>query len=500
MIAAVTVPDVAVQPVDEQMSVGRRGRAAVVQLMFRTALIRLIALAGTAVLARVLVPEDFGTFAVVAFVVTLVGPLADFGLGPALVQQPQQPTDRELRTVFSLQVGFALVLTAAIWLLAPLVTVVAPSLPPDIDWMIRVTALILPLISVRALPAAMMSRVLRFGPLAAIEVVQQIVYFVTAISLALAGYGAWSFIWAVVGHTAIGAVLANIAWGRRIGFGFDRKIARRMLGFGLPYQATGILVTSREALVPVFGGLAGGLAAIGYLQFGVRLGRLAGSVDDIIGRVAFPAFSRLQGDPVRLNRALIVSVETTSLMLAALLAWAIAVAPTLIPLAFSETWRPAVPVFQFVALATLALVPGNFVRGLAFAAGKGRQMFLWSAATSALVVVLFPALLILFGIEGGGLAFAIYSFVQLAVYAYATRNVARFPWVRMFRIYALAALAAGGAAAANALVGGLAGLTLSGFVFILLFGLLLVLVERDQLRRAWRLVRGELSLEVAPPS
>jgi O-antigen/teichoic acid export membrane protein len=490
---AVTDDDAARQSGDGAIAVGRRGRAAVVQLMFRTAIVRIISLGGTAVLARMLLPEDFGTFAVVAFVVSLVGPLADFGLGPALVQQRERPSDEEMGTVITLQLAFALTLTAGIWLLAPLARAVAPGLPPDIEWMIRVTSLILPLIAFRALPGAMMSRVLRFGPLAAIEVVQQVVYFVTAIWLALQGAGAWSFIWALVAHTAVGAVLVNLAWGGRFHIGFNRAIARRMLGFGLPFQATGILVTSREALVPVFGGLSGGLAAIGYLQFGVRLGRLAGSVDDIIGRVAFPAFSRLQGDTRRLNRALVSAVETTALMLAATLAWAVAVAPTLVPLVFSGKWAPAVGVFQFVAIATLALVPGNFVRGLGFAVGKGREMFAWSVATTVLVVILFPVLLVWFGVAGGGLALAIYSFIQLAAYGYATRQVAQFPWWQMLRIYGLAAVAAAGSAVVNALLGGVVGLVASGLVFLLLFGLLLVALERDQLRRAWRLIRGELA-------
>jgi O-antigen/teichoic acid export membrane protein len=493
MIAAVTLADPTPELDREVVAVGRSGRAAVIQLVVRTGAIRILALIGTAILARILLPEDFGTFAVVTLLINLVGPLADFGLGPALIQQRERPTQRQMSTVFFLQVGFAIVLMVIIWVTAPLILVVAPGLPPDIDWMIRFASLILPMIAVRGLPGAMMARVLRFGPLAAIEVAQVLVYYIVAIVLALNGFGAWSFVAALVANTLTGAVLTQLAWHGRVTFEFDRQDARRIIGFGVPFQATGLLVSAREAMVPLFGWLAGGLSAIGYLNFGFRLGRLAGSVDEVIGRVSFPAFSRLQGDDARLNRALTWTLETMALMLTILLAWAIAVAPTLIPFVFTDRWTPAVEVFQLVALSTFALAPGNFVRGLAFAAGQGRQMFLWSAATIGLLAVMFPAFLIFFGIAGGALAFLIYAIVQLVCYVYAARSAGKFPWLRLTRIYGLALTSAAASALVNAAIGGFLGLVVSGIAFAILFGVLLVLFERDQLRRAWRLIRGDVS-------
>ena len=501
MIAAVTI-DLPVEPDREVVAIGRSGRTAVLQLVLRTAIIRVVSLIGTAILGRILLPEDFGTFAVVTFLVNVVGPFADFGLAPALIRQRERPTEVEQATVFTLQLGVALLLMAAIWILAPLARQVSPSLPADVDWMIRVAAVILPLVATRALPGAMMARVLQFGPLAAIEVGQTLVYLITAIVLALSGAGAWAFIIAAVAHTLVGTLLVNLAWKGRLRLAFDRAVARRMIGFGLPFQGTALLISFREGLIPVFGGLAGGLAGIGFLNFGYRLGRLAGSVDEVIGRVAFPAFSRLQGDRARLNRALTVTLESTALMISGLLAWTIAVAPSFIPLVFSERWRPAVEVFQLVSLATFALVPGNFVRGLAFAAGRGRSMFYWSVATIGAFAIILPPSLILFGVPGGGAAFTMYAFAQLFGYVYGARREMAFPWSRMLRIYGLAAAAAAVAALTNTAVAAALGstdpaewvaLVVSGLSFVALFGGLLLAFERDQMRRAWQLLRGDMS-------
>lgn len=484
---------------EEPASLGQRGRVAVFQMMARTVAIRLMALVGTAILARLLLPDDFGTFAVVSLLVNFLAPFVDFGLAPALIQQRHPPTKTEQATAFTLQFVVASLLCAALWLVAPVARAIAPSLPPDIDWMIRVAALVLPITALRALPVAMMSRVLRFGPLATIEVIQVAIYLGTSVVLAVAGAGAWSFIIALLAHSIASSVLPNMVWGWRLRFGFDRGVARRMLGFGVPFQATGILMAGREALVPAFGGLAGGLAAIGYLNFGMRLGRLAGSVDEIVARVAFPAFSRIQDASERLNRALVWGVGLTSLLLVVLLAWPVAVAPTLVPLVFSDQWQAAVPVFQLVAVGTMALAPANFVRGLAFAAGRGRETLIWSAVITVLAVVLFPVLLIAFGVAGGGLAFLTYSIAQLIANVHATRSVASFPWLGMLRIYFLGALAAAAASATNAWLGGVAGLLISGVIFGVVLTALLLAFERDQVRRAWDMIRGRTEGQAVYP-
>lgn len=474
----------------ESVAVGASGRIAVIQLLFRTGLVRLIGIGGTAVLARILLPQDFGIFAIVTFLIGVLGPLSDFGLGAALVQQPDRPSDREFATVFTIQLLISVTLTAIVWVIAPLATVVFPTLPIDSEWMIRVTALVLPLVALRSAPGAMMARVLRFGPLALIEVVQQLVYYSVAIVLALFGAGAWSFILALIAHLTVAAVLVNIAWGGRLRIGIDRGAVRRVVSFGAAFQVTNLLLGIRDAVVPVFGGLAGGLSAIGYLQFGLRLGGLAGSIDDVVGRVAFPAFSRLQAEKERLRRAVTATVEMTGLLVALLLGWAISVAPTLIPFLFSERWVPMVPVFQLVAVGTLAFVPAGLVRGLAFASGNGRAVLTASIATVSLLVVLFPTLLIAFGVAGGGLAIAIYAMTQLSAFVFATRKVVRFPWRRLLTIYGLAALAALGSALINDFLAAPLGLIVSGVAYVAVFGLLLLLFERPLLDRGWRVMRG----------
>lgn len=481
-------------PALEVGQIGRRGRAAVVQLAVRTGLLRVISLIGTVLLARMLAPADFGIFAVIVLLTSALTPFGDLGLGATLIQRREPPTERDLATAFTAQQVMWLILLALAWLAAPLIRLAGPDIPADAEWMIRVAALAVYLNQLRSVPVAMMSRVLRFGPLAAIDVVQQVVYAVVAVALALAGAGAWSFVIALLAQFGIGAVLTFAAWGHRPQIGIDRASLRGMLGFSLTFQATYILSLLREAIVPVFGGLAGGVSAIGYLNFGQRFGRLLGGIDEIISRVAFPVFSRLQGDDHRRAQALVHVVETTALAFGLVLAWAIAVAPTLIEVAFSETWLPATPVFQLTAVSVLIGLPTTFMRILAFSMGMARPMLIWTLIPLLVTFAVFPFLLITLGLLGGGIGFVVFALVQLLGFTWSTRHLTPFPWLRLARIYLIAAVAAGLAAVCLLVVGGLAGLIVSGLVAIATYGILLLVFEREQVGRSWRLVRGDVSL------
>jgi O-antigen/teichoic acid export membrane protein len=482
-----SVPANAGIPVPAEVdNIGRTARIAVVQLLFRTGALRAITFVGTIVLARVLFPADYGVFAVIAFLTAILTPIGDLGLGVALIQKGERPTEADLATVFTSQQVLWIAILVLVWVLAPLIRLAGPDMPADAEWMLRVAALAVAIGHLQSVPGAMMSRVLRFGPLAGIEVVQQVLYVAVTLTLALNGAGAWSFVIGLLIQFSVGSALMFGAWGRLPRIGFDRDAFRRLVRFGAFFEAASIANLLREALVPAFGGLAGGVAAIGQLQFGQRLGRLVSSVDEVVGRVAFPAFSRLQEDRLLLERAFVRSLEITGLLIGPVLCWAIAVAPTLVPVLFSDRWTPAVPVFQLTAAAALLGVPAQIMRGVALAAANARGLLVASVVAGVVTLIAFPFLVLSFGLVGGGIGFVLYSALQFAGYALAVRPTADVAWARLAGPYVLAAAAALPSVVVVALLSGPPGLIASGAVYFVSYAILVMSLQRSQARRAWR--------------
>ena len=66
-------------------------------------------------LARILAPADFGVFAVIVLLTSVLVPFGDLGLGATLIQRREPPTERDLATAFTAQQVMWLILLAIGW-------------------------------------------------------------------------------------------------------------------------------------------------------------------------------------------------------------------------------------------------------------------------------------------------------------------------------------------------------------------------------------------------
>jgi PST family polysaccharide transporter len=452
--------------------------------------VRGLTLLGTLVLARILVPADFGVYAIVSFVVSVWAALGDFGLGAALVQQQEEPSEAHLETVWTAQQALAIAAVAAAWVAAPVLTSLLPDLPDDAAWMFRVLSLGLFFSSLRTLPSVMMERNLRFGPLAAAEIAQQAAYYCLAIALALGGFRAWSFVIAGVGQLAVGAAVVNLAWRRRPSIGLDRTALRRSLTFGLGYQLSVVLMVLRDTPVPVMAGAALGAAPAGLLQFAMRVALSFASIDEIIGRIAFPVFSRLQGRKEEQGRALAAATTLTALVVVPVQCLLAALAPALVPTLFGPQWTDAVVPMQIVCVATIFRFPARYLRQTIYAEGATGPGTGVAAVVSILALApIWPGLAI-GGLPGGAMAFLAGAGMGLLATAWMARGYVRPDWRPYVRVV-VEGLAAGGIAAAFVYWTG--AVLWSAFVGAALFAAafygLVWSTDRDLIRLAWRLGR-----------
>jgi O-antigen/teichoic acid export membrane protein len=469
------------------LDVGSLGRQGVAAMLVRTIAMRLITAAGTIVLARLLLPADFGVYAVLVVAQQLLTFLADFGIAPSLIQQQEDPDREELATAWTMQVLFAIGCNVLVWLGLLLAEHVVPDLSPSMAWQLRLVSLSLAFTMLRSLPGALLVRVMRFRAIASIELVGHFAFWASAISLALAGSGSWCFSAALMMQTITSCLAANLICRYWPGVHFEWSIARRLLAFGVAYQISNIATTLRDGVVPIFGGIAGGVSAIGYLQFGLRISQLTSSVDEIVARVAFPAFSRIKGDVARTGRVLSDMVTFVALLIAAPQAWLVATSPTLVPIVFGDRWAASIPVLQLMCLGVMAAVPSRIAGSVVFGQGRATAGMTASLATIALLYVLFPTSIVATGLIGGGLAYASASIVGLALQARAVGLVVPFPWLELARVYLIAGIAALAGWLTLSVVPGAAGLGLSAITFGLADLGLLAVFARAQLRRSWDL-------------
>src|SRR5215468_8639413 len=107
-------------------------------MVLRTLVLYPVGFIGEVSLARLLVPRDFGIYAIASFITVTLAGVTEVGLAAALIQRRTEASNEEYQTLFTLQVlGISFVVLLVV-LLAPWVF---PLLRFDIE--IRWTVLVL---------------------------------------------------------------------------------------------------------------------------------------------------------------------------------------------------------------------------------------------------------------------------------------------------------------------------------------------------------------------
>ena len=305
---------------------------------------------GNIILARILMPQVFGIYAIVAFIVQFFSIFSDVGIGASLIQKKERLNAAEVSTLFWLQQMLALALAVIVFAAAPLALRVYPSLPEVSVWLIRSMAVTFLLTSLKTVPAILMERDLNFQRIAIVEISEAFVFQATAITLALAGFDVWSFIIAALLRGLIGAVLIYSLSSWRPSRLYQPGSVKELLRFGLPYQGTSILSFIKDSVTPLFVGAYVGAAAVGYVNWARDFAYAPLVLSQSFGRVAFPSFAKLQHDKARLKDAIERSIRMITFVMFPITAIMMVFAPDLIRIIFSEKWLPGITAYYFYCI------------------------------------------------------------------------------------------------------------------------------------------------------
>jgi PST family polysaccharide transporter len=390
----------------ERSTIGRRASRGVVYLLLRYGVLQVTGLAANIALSRLLDPEAYGIYAISLFVLVLMAFISDFGFGPAILQKRESVTETDLGTVFTAQQVILGGLLILVILAAPGIAAVYHLGDAGV-WYIRAVAVAGVFTSLKTVPTIVIERQLLYGRLAIIDVLEIVTFQVTAVVLAAMHYGAWSFIWAVLVSKGLGMVLSYALSGWRPVFKFARSAFLGLWAFAAPFQLTWVTYLLRDYMIPILGGVLVGTVQVGYLNWALALAAVPGQMAQIVGRVSFPSFSRLQSDPDRLRRAVETSVRALFLVAVPLQLALFSLAPWLIAIVFTSRWTPAlVPLYLLCIHWAGANVTSPLMSALN-AIGRPRTALILSATWTVATLVLGIIFVRLIGYVGFALAYAV---------------------------------------------------------------------------------------------
>ena len=389
-------------------TVKERSVRGVVVLTGRTFLLQAIALVAQLFLFAYLGKYEFGVFAIVSAIINFLVYFSDIGLAAALIQKKETPTDTDLKTTFLVQQILIITIIAVAVILTP-VFVQKYSLDADGRILLYALAASLLFSSLKSIPSVLLERKLEFVKLAFPQILEQLVFNVILVVLAMKGFGLRSFTFAVLARAIVGLVTIYILQPWKPGFAFSRKTLSGLFKFGIPYQINTFLATFKDdGMTLVLGGILGPVG-VGILSFAQKIARFPLTFFmDTVTRVTFPAFSRMQDAKSDLERSVTRSIFFICLLVFPSLAGISILAPILVRvIPRYNQWIPALVPIVFIAINFAFAAATTQLTNLLNAIGKIKitfyLMIMWTVLTWALI----PILAIKFDVLGAAIGYSL---------------------------------------------------------------------------------------------
>lgn len=256
-------------------------------------------LATTFVLARLLLPSDFGLVGMVVAVTGIAEQLCHLGLSTATVQT-RELTHRQCSNLFWANVVGGLAFGALICLAAPLlaefyheekVTAVAMAISTYFLW----TGLTIQ-------HEALLNRQMRQPEISAVRATSSLTSALLGIALAFFGFGYWALVWREVARGLFLAVGVWIRFPWLPGLPSRGAGTRALFRFGRNLTLAQIFIVAIMRLDSVLVGRIAGPGLLGMYRQGQNLLVPIEVLNGPIQGVAQPGLSALQGEPDRFRR------------------------------------------------------------------------------------------------------------------------------------------------------------------------------------------------------
>lgn len=309
---------------------------------------KLLALATVVVLARLLVPADFGLIALATLAVAFITYFGTFGLQAALILR-QDLSDQEQGTLLTLMLvagsATAVLLAASSPLVADLFR------EPRLGEIVAALSVLVALGSPRAFYEALLQREFQFRRRFVAQIGYSIVNAFVAITLAALGAGVWSLVAGQVAGTVVHVVMLMALAPYRVRPRFVRSQVRMVLSSGWGFFVQGFAFFLQENVDYFAIGRVLGSAQVGFYSMAYRLGELPYyGIAEPVAKVTFPAFAQMRHHGENVTSAFLSTLRLVALITVPLGVLLSASAEPFVRAILGEKWLPMITVLSVLGV------------------------------------------------------------------------------------------------------------------------------------------------------
>lgn len=309
------------------------------------------------VLARILMPEDYGVVAIINVFMAIADVLLTSGLSSALIQRPKV-NSRDFSTIFYCNFLLSCFIYILMFISAPFLAAYynLPILKPAM----RVFAIRLPISAFQTIQSAIISRNMEFKKFFFSTIGGTLISAVVGIGLALNGFGVWALIIQYLTNTCIDTIILALIVRWHPGLEFDVKHAKPLLSYGWRIMLTDFIGTVFNNLGDFVIGVKYTSSQLAFYSKGKQLPMLVrANIYTTLISVLFPAMSKVNSNIQELKALTRKSVSMLSYIIFPLMCGMIAVANNMTAVLYTKKWLPIVPFIYIVCIEAMISVLGT---------------------------------------------------------------------------------------------------------------------------------------------
>ena len=325
------------------------------------------------VLARLLMPSEFGTIAMLNIFLALSDILIVGGFSSALIQK-KDAKHIDYTSVFYWNIVVSIFLYFVLFFSAPAISRFYNI--PELTVLLRVQSITIIITALSAVQTNILTKELNFKVLTKRNIVASLCGTTVAIIMAFLGFGVWSL---VASSLTSGTASVLLLWGMskwRPTLEFSWESIKSLFAFGGLMVLSSIVTKIYSELQGLIIGKYYSASDLGYYHQAKNLERIPiDSLSNIVKQVTFPVYSQLQGNIVLLRSAVRKNVVALTYLTIALLMLLIVIADPLIRLLYGDRWVTSVSYFQILCFAGFVTPVNASNTNVIKALGKSKLYF-----------------------------------------------------------------------------------------------------------------------------
>ncbi|QUC68208.1 lipopolysaccharide biosynthesis protein [Aristaeella hokkaidonensis] len=293
------------------------------------------------ILARILLPADYGVVSVVTILITIFNSFVTGGFGNALIQK-KDADELDFNTMYYFSIVFSLVLYSVVFCLArPFASFYKNQ---DLVWVLRVMALRIPIAAINSIQQSYIAKNMQFRKFFFATIIGTVISAIVGITLALRGAGPWALVAQYLTNVIIDTIVLYIVseWKPKLQFSIIRL--KNLYKFAFRIMSISVLDALFNEIRSTVISIRYSATDLAIYDHGTKYPNLiVTNINSSIGSVIFPALSRCQSNKDEMRTLMKRAITFSSFALTPLLFGFATISNRFVDVILTSKWNGSIP-------------------------------------------------------------------------------------------------------------------------------------------------------------